>query len=192
MGRKRKPGPRTPSGQPSRSKEAIEQAVRIAYEDGPQQTVLQARRRHKRPFSDTDPHWRDKTDGPVSKEHVTAHKLDARGSILGILWADGHITAQEREAGADYAQRYITYASLHGLPRPTPQGPAYGEVRGSTRPDNILAARYAKAAHDADQAILRQHGRYVVDAMRRACIMDERAILRLLQIGLRALVKAGK
>lgn len=136
--------------------------------------------------------WRAKTSGPVSKEQAATHKLDARGSVLGIMWADGHITAQDREAGADYAQRYGTYAALVGLPRPTPQAQAYGEVRGTSRPENIRAARMAKAAHDADQHVLRHCSAGVMWAITRACVMDEAAPLHLVQEGLRALVKAGR
>ena len=211
-GRPKKEGVnRTPSGQISRAKPE-------RFEDGPQQTVLQARNRMCRPF--VEPHdpadWskpvyelsevgavskgpetkaekaarkaRAKMLRPVSKDD--AARLGKRGSVLGCMADDKTITAEMQTVGDDYCQRYITYASLNGMPRPTPQGPAYGAVRGGTRPERVRAAIAAKADHMADQRVLTQCSAGVRWAMKRACVMDEAAPPHLVREGLMALMKA--
>ncbi|WP_386681858.1 hypothetical protein [Loktanella sp. R86503] len=191
MARARKAGKRTKSGQLSRAKDEVD---RRTFEESDTQTVLKARRRHRREFTqpaDAEA-WRKKDAAPVTKAQATLHKLDARGSILGILWAEGKITAQEREAGQDYCQRYIKYASTNGLPRPTVQGCAYGEVRGNSRPDNIRAAIAAKEAHRVDQNILRKCSSGVIPAIMRACVREEKAPLHQIKEGLQALVQEGR
>ena len=193
---KRKPGKRTATGQLSRSKAAkADRAAteqRTAFEDGPMQTVLKARRRHKATFR--EPHdparYRRKDAAPVTRDEARA--LADQGSVLGRMKAAGHITPEEVAAGADYCQRYITYAALNGLPRPTPQGAAYGEVRGASRPERIRAAIAAKAAHDTDQRILRHCSAGVVWAIKRACVLDEAAPPHLVSEGLKALIANGR
>jgi hypothetical protein len=194
----RKSGPREPNGRPSRRKgdtaRRHEEAERLAFEDGPMQTVLRARRRHKAAFREpTDPDKYQRRDArPVSKQEMREQKLDARGSYLGTLWADGKITDQELAAGQDYCHRYREYAALNGLPAPTPKVGSYGEIRGGSRPDRIARARAARAQHETDQAILRSCAAGTRWAMRRACILDEPAPLRLVKTGLAELVKHGR
>jgi hypothetical protein len=200
MGRQRKNGKRTASGQLSRSAEARAEArqaaERVSFEQGPMQTVLQARRRHRRAITvaiESNPQpWRKADATPVSKEQMVRQKLRERGSIIGVMWAEGKLTAQELAAGNDYCQRYLSYASLNGLPRPTPQAPSYGEVRGGSRPERIRAAIAAKAAHVEDQRILRHCSAGVVPAIMRACVRDEAAPTHQVKEGLAALVKAGR
>ena len=194
MNKKNKLRKYTTSGQPSRSKEAKAINETIRFEEGPMQTVLKARRNMRKTFREPKdaPKWRESATRPVSKDEVRNHKLDARGSVLGRLWADGEITADERRAGEDYCQRYTTYAALSGLPRPTPQGPAYGEVRGGGRPERISATIAARAAHDEDQRILRHCGAGVMAAIKRSCVRDEPSPVHQIKEGLRALVDAGR
>lgn len=176
-GRKRKTGvARTPSGQISR-------AAPARFEDAPQQTVLQARRRALRGVMPID-----KATSPVGKDEAV--RLSKLGSVLSRMVDAGTITAEMQAAGDDYCQRYITYASLNGMPRPTPQGPAYGAVRGSTRPDRINAAIAAKADHAVDQKALTQCTSGVLWAIKRVCVMDEAAPPHLVREGLVALMKA--
>lgn len=202
---------RTPSGQISRAK--VE-----PFEEGPQQTVLRARNRMRKPF--VEPHCPDDWEKPVyeiseigsvskgslrktEKRAVKARadmlkpvtkadgeRLKRRGSVLGCMVDDKIITAEMQTAGDDYCQRYITYASLNGLPRPTPQGPAYGAVRGGARPERIAAAVAAKSDHMADQKALTQCSSGVRWAIKRACVMDEAAPPHLVREGLIALMKA--
>ena len=194
-------------------------AHRETFEEGPMQTVLKARRRHSKEFR--EPHKPSEWEQPVSiicKETGTvtpplyatamhrqiwkrerrpvtkeeAAKLVDLGSILGKMKAAGHITAREAAAGSDYCQRYITYAATHGLPRPTPQGPAYGEVRGASRPERIKAAIAARSAHEADQRILRHCSAGVTWAIKRACVLEDAAPRHLVKEGLAALVSNGR
>ena len=194
MSNKNKRRMRTATGQPSRSAASKANDATIRFEEGPTQTVLQARRKMRKEFSEPDDaqKWRKSVAKPVTKDEVRNHKLDARGSILGSMWADGKITADERRAGEDYCERYTTYASLAGLPRPTPQGPAYGEVRGGNRPERIGATIAARKAHDADQHILRHCGSGVMVAIKRACVRDEAAPIHQVKEGLSALANAGR
>ena len=176
-GRPKKEGvARTPSGQISRAKPE-------AFEDSPQQTVLQARRRSLKGIMDIG-----KATRPVSKDEAV--RLGKRGSVLGCMADEQIITAEMLAAGDDYCQRYTKYASLNGLPRPTPQGPAYGAVRGGTRAENTRAANVAKADHMADQRALTHCSAGVRWAIRRACVMDEAAPPHLVREGLIALIKA--
>lgn len=191
----RKTGARTPTGRLSEAKAAIdaraENERREAFEDGPMQTVLRARRRQRREFRQPDDlkKWWDQESRSVTKEQVKNQALDKRGSVLGRLLADGHMTEQQVAAGEDYCERYTRYAALNGLPRPTPQGPAYGAVRGGSRPERPDAAMKAKAAHMADQRILSKCSAGVSWAIKRACVTDEAAPLHLIREGLDALVK---
>lgn len=167
---------RTASGRISRAKP-------VAFEDGPQQVVLQARRRALRGVMPID-----KATRPVGKDEAV--RLGKRGSVLGCMADDKHITAEMQAAGDDYCQRYMAYAALNGMPRPTPQGPAYGEVRGGSRPDRIKAAMAAKAEHFADQRVLTHCSAGVRWAIKRACVLDEAAPPHLVREGLIALMKA--
>ncbi len=196
-GRPRKKVKRTASGQPSRSAEAKADAVRVAFEEGPMQVALKARRRHAVTFKEpanaaSASKWRKRDARPVSKDEMTAEKLQHRGSVIGRLWADGRITDQQLAAGSDYCERYIRYAALHGLPAPTPQGISYGEVRGGSRPDRLRAAMEAKRQHDADQNILRKCSAGVIWAIKRACVLDDAAPEHMICEGLQALVSAGR
>ena len=106
-GRPRKKVKRTASGQPSRSAEARADATRVAFEEGPMQVALRARRRHavkfKEPANDEGASkWRTRDARPVSKDEMVAAKLQHRGSVIGRLWADGRITDQQLSAGSDY------------------------------------------------------------------------------------------
>lgn len=222
--KRKKAGAREPNGRPSRRKEDVAQrrqdVERAAFEEGPMQTVLKARRRHSRPFvepakrSSAELHiavdeatgrvhapdfdepaakaYRDRDARPVTKAEMEMRKLQHRGSVLGNLWADGKITDAQRAAGMDYCQRYITYAALNGLPRATPQGPSYGAPRGGTRPERLRAAAAAKAEHMRDQHILRRCTSGVLWAIKRACVTDEAAPLHLILEGLQALVDEGR
>lgn len=176
-GRKQKTGvARTATGRISRAKQE-------AFEDSPQQTVLQARRRAQKGMMPID-----KATRPVGKDEAT--RLSKRGSVLQRMADDGSITPEMMAAGDDYCERYIAYASLNGMPRPTPQGPAYGAVRGGTRPERIKAAIAAKAEHMADQRVLTTHCAAGVRwAIKRACVMDEAAPVHLVREGLIALVR---
>ena len=194
--RKRKPGKRTASGRLSRSKTAIAERKasdqKAAFEAGPMQTVLQARNRQLGKFSQPNPNsaakWRAKATRPVSKEEVKERRLMQRGSVLGRMLADGLISEQMAAAGDDYCQRYISYAAMNGLPRPTPQAMAYGEVRGGSRAENLRLAAISKAEHLQDQRILRQCRAGVMWAMKRSCVLDEPAPVQLVIEGLRALL----
>lgn len=188
-GRPRSRGKREKSGRLSRS-----DAEHRAFEDSPVQVALQARRRHMSEFvepSDASK-WRSDHNKPVSKDEAKSLGLGMRGTILGDMLSDDKITPAEYTAGMDYCERYVIYASTNGLPRPTPQAPSYGEVRGGDRPERIDAARRAKAAHMADQAILAQCGPGVAWAIKRACVTEDAAPVRLVAEGLAALVKAGR
>ncbi|MGI3168409.1 hypothetical protein ACRARG_04605 [Pseudooceanicola sp. C21-150M6] len=197
-GHNRKQGKRTSSGQLSRSATALaenqDREQRTQFEEGPTQTVLKARRMHRTPFKEPKrpEKWREKHDKPVSKQEVREKRLDAVGSVLGRLWADKHITDQQLAAGQDYCERYLRYSSLNGLPRVTPKIANYGEVTGGSRPDRIKAAIAAKAAHDADQRILRKCSAGTLWAMKRACVADEAAPIHLIREGLQALVANGR
>ena len=164
------------------------------FEEGPTQTVLQSRRRHRRVFKQPkDDKWAEKDRSPVTKDQVKAMKLNERGSILGVMFAQGYITAQERTAGEDYCDRYGTYAQLSGLPKPTAKGASWGGAGGrSNRQENISATIAAKAAHMADQRVLTQCSAGVTWAMKRACVRDEPATPHLVKEGLAALVRAGR
>lgn len=176
-GRKRKQGvTRTENGRISRAKPQ-------PFEEGPQQVVLQARRRALRGVMPID-----RATRPVGKDEAV--RLGKRGSVLGCMADDKHITAEMQAAGDDYCQRYMTYAGLNGMPRPTPQGPAYGEVRGGSRPERIRAAIAAKAEHFADQRVLTHCSAGVRWAVKRACVLDEAAPPHLVREGLMALMKA--
>ena len=198
--KKRKPGKRTPSGRLSRSKAAVaerrEEDKRAAFEAGPMQTVLQARNRKraafKQPSAKHARKWRDKATRPVSKAEVKERRLMQRGSVLGRMLADGAISEQMAAAGDDYCQRYISYAATNGLPRPTPQAMAYGEVRGGSRAENLRIAAISKAEHFQDQRILRQCSAGVLWAIKRACVLDEPAPVRLVVEGLKALLANGR
>ena len=182
---KRKTGKRTASGQLSRSREARDEHKRRAFSDDVRQTVWAARLRLKRGV-------RSVRAGIVTKDQVITHQLDHRGSVLGRLWADGKITQQELRAGEEYCARYRAYASLNGLPQPVPVAPAYGAVRGGTRPERLKAAALAKAEHNTDRAILQACIAGTQWAIRRACVEDIRAPLFLVKLGLEALVRAGR
>lgn len=190
----RKAGKRTPSGRLSRAKDQVAQrqqdAERQAFEEGPQQTVLKARRRHRQKFREpANPDaWREEQRKPVSKPQAKKQRLDARGSVLGRMWADGQITDQQRAAGDNYCARYLRYAALNGMPRVTPKVGSYGEVTGGSRAERLDAAMAAKAEHDRDQAILRHCTAGVRWAMKRACVTDEAAPAHLVKEGLQALV----
>lgn len=198
---RRKPGPRTPSGQLSRSKAALaerqEHSQRQAFEEGPQQVVLQARNRKRLPFSQPNTEkdaqkWREKATRPVSKDETRQRRLMERGSVLGRLRASGAISEKMATAGEDYCQRYLTYSATNGIPLPTAKVASYGAVRGGSRPDNIAAALAAKAAHYEDQRILRHCSAGASWAIKRACVLDEEAPLHLVVEGLRALVREGR
>lgn len=176
-GRKRKAGvARTPSGRISR-------AAPERFEDAPQQVVLQARNRMMQGVMSIE-----RATRPVSK--AEAERLSKRGSVLGRMVDDKAITTEMMAAGDDYCQRYIAYASLNGMPRPTPQGPSYGAVRGGSRPDRIKAAIAAKADHMADQRALTHCSSGVSWAVKCACVMDESAPQHLVREGLMALMQA--
>lgn len=185
----RKEGRRTPSGRLSRSKSAKrasrDRAERQAFEDGPQQTVLQARRRQLRGVK-----CMEADRAPVSKDQAHKLRLRDRGSVLGIWMADGKLTRDQVRAGEDYCQRYGRYAQLCGLPKPTAKISSYSDARGGgSRPDRIEAARRAKAEHDHDRNILRHCSPHnVLWAMKRACVLDEVAPLDLVRAGLDALL----
>ncbi|MEP2955541.1 MAG: hypothetical protein ABJN39_09390 [Sulfitobacter sp.] len=177
VGRKRKQGvARTENGRISRAKA-------VPFEESPQQVVLQARRRALRGPMPIDMAMR-----PVGKDEAV--RLGKRGSVLGCMADDRHITAEMQAAGDDYCQRYMTYAALNGMPRPTPQGPAYGEVRGGSRPERLRAAQAAKDEHFADQRVLTHCSAGVRWAIKRACVLDEAAPPHLVREGLMALMKA--
>lgn len=186
----RKDGKRTASGRLSRSAEATKEAERVAFEQGPTQTVLQARRRHRRPFTEpSDPdNWRERNAKPVSKAQAKELHLDRLGSVLGRLYDRGEITLEQMLAGDAYGQRYQLYASLNGIPRPTPQGPRYGEVLGSSRADRIKAAIAAKQDHNRDLLILKHCPAGTAWAIHRACVTDEAAPPHLIRAGLAALI----
>lgn len=187
--KKRKDVLRTASGRPSRSKEAAEYAERVAFENGPQQTVLQARRNHIGAFKEPTnaEAYRAELAATVSKEQAKAAKLHNRGTVLGNLWADGKITDQMLAAGNDYAQRYAAYASLNGLPLPNPASSSYGAVRGGERPERLRAAVAARVAHKADADALYGCGHGVRDAVHKVAVLDTRAPLRLVVKGLKRL-----
>lgn len=153
------------------------------------QTVLRARRRHKRKINDD---YIEDDKKPVTKQQMKNMKLLDRGSFLGRLHAEGEITDRELSAGQDYCQRYITYASLNGLPRPTAKGSNIGVSGGGSRPDRLEAAIRSKAAHMDDMAILRGCSAGVIWAMKRGCITDDEAPVSLVREGLRALVDSGR
>lgn len=184
---------REANGRPSRRKSDIEARDAVAFEEGPSQVVLRARRRHRTPYRDDDAQaYRKKDEKPVTKEQVKTMRLDQRGSVLGRLFADGKISAQELAAGNDYCERYLSYASLNGLPKPTPSAPSYGEVRGGSRPERIRAAIAAKAAHLSDNHVLRTCTAGVIPAIMRSCVRDESAPTYQIKEGLAALVRAGR
>lgn len=178
--RKRKDVVREPNGRASRRREDVE---RVAFEEGPHQTVLQARRRVLKGIMPID-----RATRPVSKDEAV--RLGKRGSVLACMVEDNHITPEMQAAGDDYCARYIAYAGTNGLPRPTPQGPAYGAVRGGSRPERISAAIAAKKDHMVDQSALVHCTSGVRWAIRRACVMDEAAPPHLVREGLIALMKA--
>lgn len=193
----RKSGKRTASGRLSRAKDEVARRRaedrREAFEQDARQTVYKARDRHRREFRQPAPDaaekWREKVTAPVQKPTVKKHRLDKRGSVLGRWLADGKLTEEQVAAGEDYCQRYVEYAALNGLPRVTPTGASYGAVRGGSRPERLEAARRAKAAHAADQAKLRHCRAGVRWAIKRACVLDERAPLSMVREGLQALLK---
>lgn len=177
-GRKRKAtNNRMPSGRINQRRQA--------FEEGPQQVVLSARRRHHRGVRSIDADKR-----PVTKEQAKALRLTDRGSFLGNLMADGKLTAEQVEAGENYCQRYIAYAVLNGLPKITPQIAGYGAVRGMSRVERLDAAMAAKAVYSADQSRLRHCSAGVRQAIKRACVLDEPAPVHLVREGLDALLYA--
>ena len=184
----KKNAPREPNGRISRAKRDQPELDRLRFEEGPQQTVLQARRRQKRGIMPIG-----KATAPVSKAEAQALNLNERGTVLGRLCADGHITAQEREAGDNFCARYVSYARLNGLPNPNPKCASLeGQGGKSTRPDRISAAVAAKAAHMIDAKILRHCSAGVTTAVMRACVRESEAPLHQVKEGLAALVKAGR
>ena len=185
-----KAGKRTPSGQLSRAKDAVEdrrnESARVSFEEGPTQTVLRARRRQRNGVKTIA---KDKT--PVTKAQAQDMRLFERGSILGNWLADGKLTREQVQAGEDYCARYITFASLNGLPRPTAKIANYSDSQGGqpTRPERLQAAIAAKSAHMEDQRLLRHCSPHnVAWAIRRACVTDEAAPLDLVKVGLAALM----
>ncbi|RVV99681.1 hypothetical protein EKE94_03085 [Mesobaculum littorinae] len=115
-----------------------------------------------------------------------------RRSVIGWMWADGKITDGKHSAALDYCQRYAAYAALNGLPRPMPQGPSYGVVRGGSRLERIRAAIAVKEEHMCDQHILLSCTAGVLWAIKRACVTDEAAALHQIREGLAAFVNAGR
>ena len=153
------------------------------------QTALQARKRQLLGVTDISAATR-----PVSKDEAAKRRLMDRGSVLGRLWADGVITAQELAAGNDYCDRFLAYSRLTGLPSPTISSVPLGDARGrGLAPDRPAAAERAREAHYQDQHLLRATGELgVLWSMERACIRDEEAPARLVKLGLAALVAAGR
>ena len=194
----RKSGKRTASGRLSRSTAAVserqEEERKQEFSQDARQTVYQARYRHRLKFRQPEEQkaadtWRKKVTSPVEKQQVKQHKLDRRGSVLGKWLADGKLTEEQVSAGEDYCQRYVRYAALNGLPRATPAGASYGDVRGGSRALRIEAAQKAKAAHAVDQAKLRHCRAGVRWAIKRACVLDEAAPLSMVKEGLDALLR---
>ena len=194
----RKKGKRTASGQLSRAKGAVaerhEEERREEFSQDARQTVYQARYRHRLEFRQPEKPkeaeaWRNKVTSSVDKQKVKQHKLDSRGSVLGRWLAEGKLTEEQVSAGEDYCHRYVRYAALNGLPRATPAGASYGDVRGGSRALRIEAAQKAKAAHAADQAKLRHCRAGVRWAIKRACVLDEAAPLSMVKEGLDALLR---
>jgi hypothetical protein len=198
MGRKRKAGAkRQPNGRINHKHQA--------FEEGPQQVVLRARRRARKPVpvlecAGRQPTVQEITDHkqkteayrqadqkPVTKDQAKSQKLSERGSVLGNWLADGLLTREQVQIGEDYCARFMAYTSLNGLPRATAGISGYGDIRGGTQPDRIKAAVAAKAAHMADQARLRHCTAGVRAAMRRACVTDDPAPLHLVREGIDAL-----
>lgn len=194
---------REPSGRLSRKKEDV--ATR-AFEEGPQQTVLQARRRTNEPFSqpvdtwslderevlksdEACKKWRERMTAPVSKGEASRKGLLERGTVLWSLCADGEITREQAAAGDNFAARYVRYASLNGLPKITPSGSSYGDVRGGSRPERLEAARLAKADHMIDRRIIMSCSAGAWWAMVRTCVENEPAPIYLLKLALSALVE---
>jgi hypothetical protein len=178
-GRKRKQGLRTPSGQLSRSQEAREVQQRIAFEEGPQQTVLQARRRHMGKHK----------PGPVTKEEAQRLKLYDRGSPLGDWLAQGKLTRGHIEVAGDFAARCARYRKMCGLPKATAQVGAYGAVRGGSGDPDPEQATAARRAHMADQAELQRCAAGTRKAMHDACVCLEPAPLWLVKQGIEALAR---
>lgn len=193
MPRKRKSGPREPSGRPSRRKSDVE---RVAFERGPMQTVLQARKRHMRQFEQPEDakRWLARNFADVQKDEAKRLRLFHRGSVLDRLWADGKITDAERAAGLDYAERYLRFAKLHGLPPATPKGAQLDGIGGrSLAPESARKARIAKAQHYHDREVIMQcRPLRAAVAVHRACVLDELVDDDLLRIGLAALVQANR
>lgn len=196
--RVRKRGKRTPSGQLSRAKAAVQERQqeerREAFEEGPTQTVLRARNRQAKPFHQPDTpegceKWRRKALKPVSRAEVAEKKLGDCGSVLGRLRVKGVITEQEQQAGEDFCARYLAYATLNGLPRLTAKIASYGSVGGRSGAMDIEAAIRAKAAHMADERLLNHCSAGVRWAIFRACVEEKPATPHLVKEGLRALAE---
>jgi hypothetical protein len=181
--KRRKTRVRTPSGQPSRAKHVLEakhaDAERQRFEEGAQQVVLQARRRHLGIIS----------DDPVTREEAAKLALFDRGNPLGDWLADGYLTRGHIEIAGDYAARHRRYTTLCGLPKPTPGIGAYGAVRGLSGDPDPDAAVKARRAHMEDQAALLRCSPGVRDQMHRACILMEPATLRWVREGIEALAE---
>ena len=187
--KKRSKAPRTASGQLSRSKSAKairhEEIERQSFEEGPQQTVLRARRRQAKGVRTIEADRR-----PVSKDEAKRLRLHDRGTILGQWLAEGKLTLEQVQAAGDYAMRYEAFRSLNGLPKPTAKIASYSDTHGGiARPERIRAAKAAKAAHMADQAKLRHCTAGTRDAMRKACIAETPAPFHLVLEGIKALMR---
>ena len=181
-GDRKKPRPRTASGQYSRAKgvsgATLDTLERKTFEQDARQTAYQARARRRGLPS----------DGPVTKAQVQRHRLDLGETPLETWLRTGALTAEQVAAAEAYAIRRADFCAAYGLPMGLPTAASYGATRGGSAPLDEEAAMKAKAALRACERLLNDCGRRVKWAMDEAAIHNRRAPVHLVRAGCDALI----
>lgn len=122
---------RTPSGQISRAKSAIESRERQTEREV-MEVAVTARQRHTR------------LPEPLAKQPFA-------GSVLGLMHFDRHFTDNQYEAGKRYAEDAARYYSAVGIPFPSARAFNMFSIRGH---DGEISEDRAKAAREASNKIM--------------------------------------
>lgn len=170
MGRKRKAGPRTPSGQKSRA-----QAARVTDEIIPPYALIRRAERSMCLMTTCEAIIKPATesDRAFARIVLDAGRDQNAGHALGALYRQSVLTEVERDAGIRAGHIWRRWRSMTGCPSPHARvGSAYGPQGGGERPVTAEAWGVARAEYEALCAALRPHGEAVAVLVETVCADD--------------------
>lgn len=169
MGRKRKAGPRTPSGQKSRA-----HAARAEEIIPPLALIRRAERSMCMRAACADlltP--TTEAERERLRAILDAGRQQHTGYALGVLLLRCVLTEAEHDAGIRAGHIWRRWRSMTGCPSPHARGGSiYGPQGGGERPVTVEAWGVARAEYEALCALLRPHGEAVAVLVETVCADD--------------------